>query len=85
MKEGNCAICGEWGDLEPDHIKTRGSGGPDIESNIWYLHRNCHTKKHAKGLRWVIENYPHTEKLLLSKGWKLSYLQGRWKLLREDK
>lgn len=81
---GPCEICGAFTELDRDHIKTKGSGGRDDESNIWLICRSCHIAKHRNGLSWIIEKYPHTEKILLDKGWKMVNIFGRWKLTRES-
>jgi hypothetical protein len=42
MLGGDC-----FGDLDPHHIKSRGSGGGDIEENVILLCRRHHTLAHA--------------------------------------
>lgn len=46
-KKGICEICGKKGQTEKHHIKTKGSGGNDIEENLIEVCRICHTKIHA--------------------------------------
>lgn len=41
-----CEYCGKWGYTEVHHIKTRGSGGDDVPSNLVSLCRACHDKAH---------------------------------------
>ena len=48
-KKGICQLCGKKGNTDKHHIKTKGSGGDDIEENLIELCRTCHTKVH-KGL-----------------------------------
>jgi hypothetical protein len=45
---GTCMLGGDcFGDLDPHHIKSRGSGGGDIEGNVILLCRRHHTLAHA--------------------------------------
>lgn len=78
----NCSICNRYGDLDRDHIKTKGSGGPDDDYNIWLICRLCHIDKHGKGLSWIINKYPHTKDILKSKGWEVIGEFGRKRLKR---
>lgn len=39
-----CAICRKT-PTDPDHIRTRGSGGEDSELNLWPLCREHHIEK----------------------------------------
>lgn len=41
-----CEYCRKWGYTEAHHIKTRGSGGDDVPSNLVGLCRECHDKAH---------------------------------------
>lgn len=46
-KQGRCEVCGKIGQTEKHHIKTKGSGGDDIEENLIEVCRICHTKIHT--------------------------------------
>jgi 5-methylcytosine-specific restriction endonuclease McrA len=46
-KKGICQICGKKGATEKHHIKSKGSGGDDIEENLIEVCRICHTKIHT--------------------------------------
>lgn len=46
-KKGKCEICGKVGQTEKHHIKTKGSGGDDVEENLIEVCRICHTKIHT--------------------------------------
>ena len=48
-RNGICSVCGEF--MFPDemalhHIKTKGSGGDDVEENLLPVHKLCHIKIH---------------------------------------
>lgn len=45
-KKGVCEFCGKQTQTEKHHIKTKGSGGNDIEENLIEVCRICHTKIH---------------------------------------
>ena len=45
-KKKQCEICGKRGQTEKHHIKTKGSGGDDVESNLIEVCRICHRKIH---------------------------------------
>ena len=61
------------------HIKTKGSGGDDSESNLMALCQVHHIQVHTIGLNKFTQNYPEIISLLKQKGW--SKLQNRWKRL----
>lgn len=50
-KKGICEICGKKGQTEKHHIKTKGSGGDDIEENLIEVCRICHTKVHQGNIK----------------------------------
>ena len=43
-----CAICGDSGDIEIDHIVPLAKGGTNDESNLQPLCHQCHSRKGAK-------------------------------------
>lgn len=45
-KKGICQQCGKYGNTEKHHIKSKGSGGDDIEINLIEVCRNCHRLIH---------------------------------------
>ena len=45
-KKKICEICGKYGQTEKHHIKTKGSGGDDVEENLIEVCRICHRKIH---------------------------------------
>ena len=51
-----CIICG-WVPSDPHHVKTVGSGGDDVESNLLALCRKHHTEIHKIGVRTFFKKY----------------------------
>ena len=45
-KKGICQQCGKRGNTEKHHIKTKGSGGDDIDKNLIEVCRKCHRLIH---------------------------------------
>ena len=45
-KKRTCEICGKFRQTEKHHIKSKGSGGDDIEDNLIEVCRFCHRKIH---------------------------------------
>lgn len=45
-KKGICEICGKRTQTEKHHIKSKGSGGDDIEENLIEVCRICHRLIH---------------------------------------
>lgn len=75
-----CTLCNKW--AEPHHIKTRGSGGGDEESNILYLCRLHHIEAHKIGQVKFIEKYVKLNQVYLEKGWQVVNEFGRKRLRR---
>ena len=46
-----------FGRLDPHHLKTRGSGGDDSQTNVMPLCRLHHTELHKIGLSSFVEKY----------------------------
>lgn len=83
IKEGRCIVCGARG-CDPDHIKTRGSGGDDIPTNIVPQCRRHHSDRHALGWVRFLEKYPSARLALEAKGWEIVEILGRKKLMRTE-
>jgi len=50
QQSGTCALCGgmeDWRGWQRDHIKTRGQGGTDNDSNIRVVCARCHFGRHG--------------------------------------
>lgn len=46
-KIGYCELCGSHFNLQTHHIKSKGAGGGDVDSNLICLCGVCHNKVHA--------------------------------------
>lgn len=77
-----CCICGDEG--ERHHIKHRGAGGGDEETNILLLCRLHHQQWHAIGPIKFITKYTIVEEILIQKGWKIVEEFGLKKLRRTN-
>lgn len=65
-----CLICGLFGS-DPDHIKTKGSGGDDVPNNIVNLCRRHHSERHAIGWSSFVIKYPKMRIELFRRGWQV--------------
>jgi len=68
VREMSCLACNKY-PSEPDHIKTRASGGGDEHWNIWPLCRRDHALRHLKGLRYMTKHYLACRRFLDNNGW----------------
>lgn len=74
-----CIVCKRT-PSDPDHVKTKGSGGPDEIWNLMSLCRRCHTEKHKIGLVTFSNKHESVMNWLLDHGWSL--ICGRWKNIK---
>lgn len=51
-----CLICNRAAPSDPDHVRSRGASGKD-RANVVPLCRDCHMRRHGKGIRWMEEHY----------------------------
>lgn len=74
-----CLICGSEETTVGHHLKTKGSGGHDIEINIipvCYLH---HIEQlHKMGLTKFANIHPIVIKFLISNGWQFNDFTEKW-------
>lgn len=68
---------------DPCHLKSRGSGGDDVESNLLSLCRTHHGEQHQIGFVKFCEKYPAVERELNKKGWEIREEFGLKKLRRK--
>lgn len=66
-----CCICNKW-PSDPSHIRTKGSGGPDVEWNVAPHCRLHHTEWGGSWSRFC-KRYPSFMRWLTSRGW---YVEG---------
>lgn len=76
-----CVLCGKKSDA--CHVKSKGSGGDDIETNLLSMCREHHRLQHYKGWKNFIDLHPRVEEILSEKGWRLEMLFGRTRLVRK--
>lgn len=67
----SCIACGERA-TEVHHVKTRGSGGPDLPHNRFPICRLCHTRWGMIGNKAFIKESFQTKCWLERHGWDLS-------------
>tara|TARA_Y100000310_G_scaffold130328_1_gene129510 strand:+ start:1948 stop:2262 length:315 start_codon:yes stop_codon:yes gene_type:complete len=67
-RDGRCLNCGLVMGLAPHHIKTRGSGGLDVEENLITLCLFCHRTVHDGSL---VVAHRETVSVAKKKGWMI--------------
>ncbi len=67
-----CDVCGEGYRSDPHHIRSKGSGGDDVESNIISCCRICHSNIHQQGYGYMWRHCPKLKDILTKKGWVFS-------------
>jgi hypothetical protein len=80
FRDKPCDICQSPPPNDPAHIKSVGSGGKDIESNLLSLCRAHHREQHDKGWEHMVNSYPSLQLILFDKGFELVNLFGVTKL-----
>lgn len=66
----HCIVCGVRG-CDPAHIKTKGSGGDDIEENLMPLCRKHHSEQHQCGVVTFARRHPTVLFYIELKGWSI--------------
>lgn len=74
---GRCVVCSKYG-CDPDHVKSKGSGGSDLKHNICFLCRRHHTEKGMIGISGMAEKYGKYKNWLLANGWYLCLVRNKW-------
>ena len=80
VKLGKCLVCRNPV-TDPCHIRSRGAGGDDTDSNLIALCRACHSEQHTLGWRKFCERHPRVQEVLKEKGW---VIDNNGKVLKED-
>ncbi len=75
-----CAVCGE---RRPNmvcyhHIKTRGSGGSDHDSNLIPVCLKHHNEFHAYGNSKMLDKYLSAKLWFLRNGWEYCETSRKW-------
>lgn len=66
-----CVVCGTYG-CDPCHLKSKGAGGDDSWENLIPQCRRCHTIQHAKGHKFMWDNFYSYRSALESRGWVIT-------------
>jgi hypothetical protein len=74
-----CLVCRNYGESDPHHVKSKGSGGHDIPTNVVPLCRKHHTEIHAIGLNRFSEKYVEISLWLSRNGWAYNPNINKWK------
>lgn len=76
-----CVVC-ESTETTADHVKTKGSGGPDKEWNLMPLCFFCHEEKGRVNIRVMAERYLQYRNWLKNHGWTQDH-EGKWRYYEE--
>ena len=76
LRKKSCYACGIL-PTEIHHVKSKKSGGHDVESNLWPLCRHHHVEVHKIGLNRFVDKYKLVE-WLLKHGWEFSNTTNKW-------
>ena len=75
FRKGQCIIC--FSDaVDACHIKSKGSGGPDLQFNLISMCRKHHSEQHQVGWFKMIALHPILLLVLKAKGWSLTEADG---------
>lgn len=75
--EGCCLACGRSG-VALHHLKSRGSGGSNLEHNLMPVCWGHHTEVHTIGLQQFSIKYPQVEDWLFKNGWEYDPYLEKW-------
>lgn len=73
-----CLVCGGYNSVSGHHLRTRGSGGPDIEENLIPLCFSHHAEIHNVGLVKFCQSYSAVKWYILGHDWYYCSLQERY-------
>jgi len=77
IRTKRCIVCQAL-DPDPHHVKSKKSGGDDIDSNLMPLCRREHQEIHRIGINRFITKYPAAKYWLLQNGWELNTITMKW-------
>jgi Putative HNHc nuclease len=72
-----CHICGTT-KADPHHVKSKKSGGHDIERNLVPLCRKHHSEVHTIGLVTFADKYERFKDWLVNNGWQFDEFLKKW-------
>lgn len=78
-----CLLCGAMAD--PHHVKTKKSGGDDVESNLVPLCRKHHSETHNLGVTTFANKHSKFKDWLIANGWELNTFNNKWQRDAEEK
>ena len=70
LRAMDCAACMRDGPSVVHHIRTKGSGGPDVFENLLPLCVPCHTDIHLLGPSKFMSRRPMVKVALRARGWE---------------
>jgi len=73
-----CRICSSTKGSSGHHLKSKGSGGPDVHNNLICLCLKHHNEIHKSGLMKFSKDNPKIVKILIEKCWDYCDFNG-WK------
>ena len=73
-----CLLCKTTQGVVAHHIKTKGSGGPDVLWNLIPLCPRHHDEVHRKGLKDFTNRYGPAKAWLLFWGWSFDVVADQW-------
>ena len=82
VKSHPCIVCGN-SKVDPCHIKSKGSGGPDEGFNLVPMCREHHIMQHKLGWGAYMNRFPEVAVRLRDMGWKWIDCVGKAKLWHE--
>lgn len=74
----SCYVCGCSYGVVAHHLKSKKSGGHDVEFNLLPLCQECHVEVHTVGLTQFSVRYSNVEYFLSETGWQFSEYLNRW-------
>lgn len=76
-----CITCEAWTENGNTfhHVKSRGSGGPELPWNEMPLCSRCHNEAHScGGTKSFAEKYPQVRAWLINNGWEFLEFNEKW-------
>lgn len=77
IRKKRCIVCGAL-NPDPHHVKSKKSGGDDIESNLMPLCREHHAQCHKIGLNRFADKYTQVKGWLKHYGWEVNPISCKW-------
>ncbi len=78
MRDNPCHVCGGHANNAGHHLRTKGSGGSDVLSNLITLCFSHHREIHDFGMITFMNAYPHVKKSIMDMGWEQDETTKKW-------